>query len=138
MTHPDTFGARSTLTVGDTTHEIYRLEALQSTHDVARLPYTLRILLENVLRREDGDTVSAADVEASGWAGLLFSRERGRGRQQKGRWLVERRGWREQPHPHALPSSSSRSMPMISGPPAGLAITRAPLPVVKSSSARPL
>ena len=64
MTHPDTFGARSTLTVGDTTHEIYRLEALQSTHDVARLPYTLRILLENVLRREDGDTVSAADVEA--------------------------------------------------------------------------
>jgi len=64
MTHPDTFGARSTLTVGDASHEIYRLDALQSRYDVERLPYTLRILLENVLRREDGDTVSAADVEA--------------------------------------------------------------------------
>ena len=58
MTHPDTFGARSTLTVGGTGHEIFRLDALQSRYDVARLPYTLRILLENVLRREDGDTVT--------------------------------------------------------------------------------
>ena len=38
------------------------------TYDVARLPYTLRILLENVLRCEDGATVTAADVEAvAGW-----------------------------------------------------------------------
>ena len=64
MTHPDTFGARSALSVGDASHEIFRLDALQSRYDVARLPYTLRILLENVLRREDGDTVRAADVEA--------------------------------------------------------------------------
>jgi aconitate hydratase len=64
MTHPDTFGARSALSVGDTSHEIFRLDALQSRFDVARLPYTLRILLENILRREDGDTVQAADVEA--------------------------------------------------------------------------
>ena len=64
MAHPDTFGARSTLAVGDATHEIFRLDALQSRYDVARLPYTLRILLENVLRREDGATVTAADVEA--------------------------------------------------------------------------
>ena len=58
MTHPDTFGARSTLTVGDEALEIFRLDALQSRYDVARLPYTLRILLENVLRREDGETVT--------------------------------------------------------------------------------
>ena len=64
MTHPDSFGTRSTLSVGDATHEIFRLDALQSRYDVARLPYTLRVLLENVLRREDGTTVTAADVEA--------------------------------------------------------------------------
>ena len=64
MTHPDTFGARSTLTVGGTGHEIFRLDALQSRFDVARLPYTLRILLENLLRREDGETVAPSDVEA--------------------------------------------------------------------------
>jgi aconitate hydratase len=64
MTHPDTFGARSTLTAGGAGHEIFRLDTLQSRFDVARLPYTLRILLENLLRREDGETVTAADVEA--------------------------------------------------------------------------
>jgi aconitate hydratase len=63
MTHPDTFGARSTLTVGEASHEVFRLDALQSRFDVARLPYTLRILLENLLRREDGETVTAEDVE---------------------------------------------------------------------------
>ena len=64
MTHPDSFGARATLTLGDASHEVFRLDALQSRYDVARLPYTLRILLENLLRREDGDTVTREDVEA--------------------------------------------------------------------------
>jgi aconitate hydratase len=64
MTHPDSFGARSTLTVGGERYEMFRLDALQERYDVARLPYTLRILLENVLRREDGNTVTSADVEA--------------------------------------------------------------------------
>ena len=64
MTHPDTFGARSTLSAGGADHEVFRLDALQSRFDVARLPYTLRILLENLLRREDGETVTSADVEA--------------------------------------------------------------------------
>ena len=40
----------SKLSVGGESYEIYRLDALQGSHDVARLPYTLRILLENVLR----------------------------------------------------------------------------------------
>jgi aconitate hydratase len=77
MAHPDSFAARSTLTVGDTTHEIFRLESLQPRYDVFRLPYTLRILLENVLRREDGVTVTEADVEAiATWdAGAEPSRE---------------------------------------------------------------
>ncbi len=55
--------ARSTLTVGDRSVEIFRLDALQQQWDVARLPYTLRILLENVLRNG-----SPEDVEAvAGW-----------------------------------------------------------------------
>ena len=64
MAHPDSFSARSTLEVGGETVELFRLDALQSRFDVARLPYTLRILLENVLRREDGSTVTTADIEA--------------------------------------------------------------------------
>jgi aconitate hydratase len=68
MTHPDSFGARARLTVGDRDVEIFRLDALQEKYDVLRLPYTLRILLENVLRHEDGVTVTTEDVEAvAGW-----------------------------------------------------------------------
>ena len=51
--------ASSELRVGDRTYRIHRLDALQAAYDVARLPYTLRILLENVLR-----TSSEQDVEA--------------------------------------------------------------------------
>jgi aconitate hydratase len=55
--------APSELRVGDESYEIHRLDALQSSHDVARLPYTLRILLENVMR-----TAGDEDVEAvAGW-----------------------------------------------------------------------
>jgi aconitate hydratase len=60
----DSFGARSTLEVGGRGYEVYRLEALQQRFDVARLPYSLKVLLENVLRLEDGRSVTAADVEA--------------------------------------------------------------------------
>jgi aconitate hydratase A / 2-methylisocitrate dehydratase len=68
MAHPDSFGARSTLSVGGRELEIFRGDVLQERYDVARLPYTLRILLENVLRREDGITVTTRDVEAvAGW-----------------------------------------------------------------------
>src|ERR671935_943784 len=49
----------SKLSVGDRSYEIHRLEELQASYDVARLPYTLRVLLENVLRTGD-----EADVEA--------------------------------------------------------------------------
>ena len=49
-------------------YEVFRLDALQERFDVARLPYSVKVLLENVLRLEDGVSVSAADVEAiAGW-----------------------------------------------------------------------
>jgi aconitate hydratase len=62
--NPDSFGARADLTVGDRTFEIYRLDALQSEFDVARLPFSLKVLLENLLRNEDGESIRAKDVEA--------------------------------------------------------------------------
>jgi aconitate hydratase len=60
----DSFDSLSTLSVGGREYEIYRLDALQSAYDVARLPFALKVLLENLLRNEDGQTVEAADVEA--------------------------------------------------------------------------
>jgi len=62
--HPDSFGARSTLSVGGRDLEIFRLDSLQSSFDVARLPFSLKILLENLLRHEDGDAVTREDIEA--------------------------------------------------------------------------
>ena len=62
--HPDSFGARSTLSAAGSSHEIFRLDALQARYDVRRLPYTLRVLLENLLRREDGESVGVSDIEA--------------------------------------------------------------------------
>jgi aconitate hydratase len=68
VAHPNSFGARSTLDVGGTSRELFRIDALQDSHDILRLPYTLRVLLENVLRMEDGATVTTEDVEAvAGW-----------------------------------------------------------------------
>jgi len=60
----DSFGAKASLEVGGREYEIHRLDALQATYDVARLPYSIKVLLENVLRLEDGKSVSAADIEA--------------------------------------------------------------------------
>jgi aconitate hydratase len=60
----DSFGARSELEVGGIAHEVYRLDSLQQEFDVARLPYSIKVLLENVLRLEDGESVTRDDVEA--------------------------------------------------------------------------
>src|SRR4051794_33424412 len=62
--HPNSFDARGTLRVGDRELEIFRLDALQSKFDVARLPFSLKILLENLLRTEGNGAVDAADIEA--------------------------------------------------------------------------
>ncbi|MFN3648583.1 MAG: aconitate hydratase AcnA [Armatimonadota bacterium] len=61
----NSFGARSTVTAAGRTFEIFRLAALEEAGlSIGRLPYSLRILLENLLRQEDGVSVTAADVEA--------------------------------------------------------------------------
>src|SRR5277367_4327940 len=60
----NSFGARDTLEVGGARHEIFRLDALQSAFDVARLPFSLKILLENLLRTEGNGSVTAPDIEA--------------------------------------------------------------------------
>jgi aconitate hydratase len=60
----NSFDARATLSVGDRSYEIFRLDALQASYDVARLPYSLKILLENLLRNEDGESIQAKDIEA--------------------------------------------------------------------------
>ena len=60
----NSFDARADLEVGGKTYEIFRLDALQSKFDVARLPFSLKVLLENLLRNEDGTSVTKEDIEA--------------------------------------------------------------------------
>jgi len=59
----DSFGARSTLEVGERQHEFYRLDAVTEGH-VDKLPFSLKILLENLLRFEDGRDVTREDIVA--------------------------------------------------------------------------
>ena len=70
MNMNDSFGTRSKLTVGGRSFEIFRLNALtRNGIDITRLPYSLRILLEDLLRTEDGVTVTRNDIEAlAGWS----------------------------------------------------------------------
>jgi aconitate hydratase A / 2-methylisocitrate dehydratase len=61
---PNSFDAKASLSVGGRSYEIFRLDALQPKYDIARLPFSLKILLENLLRNEDGETIRAQDIEA--------------------------------------------------------------------------
>src|SRR5688572_8782904 len=65
MTHPNSFGSRSTLEAGGRQYTIYRLDALDSISGgkAASLPFSLKILLENLLRHEDGKFVKRDDIE---------------------------------------------------------------------------
>jgi aconitate hydratase len=61
----DSFGSRSALRVGSRSFEIFRLSALRAAGlPLDRLPFSLKILLENLLRREDGTAVTAQQIEA--------------------------------------------------------------------------
>jgi aconitate hydratase len=60
----NSFDAKATLTIGDREYEIFRLDALQPQYDVARLPFSLKVLLENLLRNEDGESIRRQDIEA--------------------------------------------------------------------------
>src|SRR5216683_564098 len=73
MTQTNSFGAAQTLRSGSSAYRIFRLDALEKRGitSVARLHFSIKILLENLLRHEDGERVTAADIEAvaSGNAG---------------------------------------------------------------------
>src|ERR1700733_1239712 len=62
----NSFSSKAQISVGKQTIGMYRLDALTKAGvgDVATLPYSLRILLENLLRYEDGKTVHPADIQA--------------------------------------------------------------------------
>ena len=62
----NSFGTQSTLKVGSRSYEVYRLALLEKSGftDVSRLPVSIRVLLENLLRNEDGRQVTKADIEA--------------------------------------------------------------------------
>src|SRR6201991_87682 len=60
----NSFGSQSTLKVGNKSYEIFRLNALEARGlSLRRLPYSLRVLLENLLRQEDGKSVTADDIK---------------------------------------------------------------------------
>ena len=69
MASKDSFGAKSTLEVGEKSYEIYRLDAVAGDGlDVDSLPFSLKVLLENLLRTEDGADITADDIKAiAGW-----------------------------------------------------------------------
>ncbi len=61
----DSFGSKNTLKVGDADYEIFRLDAVEGAK---RLPYSLKVLLENLLRTEDGVNITADQIRAlAGW-----------------------------------------------------------------------
>ena len=65
--HPNSFGARQSLTVGGRALTVFRLDRAGGA--VERLPYSLKVLLENLLRTEDGVSVTAEDISAlAAWA----------------------------------------------------------------------
>ena len=72
MASKDSFGAKSTLEVGGESYQIYRLDAVTGDglpdDAVESLPFSLKVLLENLLRTEDGADITADDIRAlAGW-----------------------------------------------------------------------
>lgn len=69
MASKDSFGAKSSLDVDGKSYEIFRLDAVTGEGlDVASLPFSLKVLLENLLRTEDGADITAEDIKAiAGW-----------------------------------------------------------------------
>src|SRR5947209_3023159 len=60
----NTFGTLSTLTAGGKTYKYHSLTQLSKSGDISKLPFSLKILLENLLRQEDGIIVKRKDIEA--------------------------------------------------------------------------
>jgi len=77
-TSTNSFSSKATLGVGEESYEIHRLGALSGICDLAKVPYSVKLLLENLLRNENGRNVSAQDIEAvamSAAAGVAAHRE---------------------------------------------------------------
>ena len=67
----DSFNTRTTLTTEHQSHQIFSLKRLGERYDLTRLPYSLKVLLENLLRHEDGVNVTRDDIEAlASWDAL--------------------------------------------------------------------
>ncbi|WP_395725813.1 aconitate hydratase [Nakamurella sp.] len=60
----DSFAAKDTLTVGDQSYDIYRITDLAGLENAARLPFSLKVLLENLIRTEDGANITADHIRA--------------------------------------------------------------------------
>ncbi|MBM2829351.1 MAG: aconitase, partial [Gammaproteobacteria bacterium] len=60
----NSYNARTKLNVNNKEYEIYSLPAVAKQHDISKLPFSLKILLENLLRCEDGVNVNKADIAA--------------------------------------------------------------------------
>ncbi len=78
MTSQNSFGAAGELRVGGHTYQIFRLAALQEAGlaDLSRIPFSIKILLENLLRFEDGTTVKRSDIEyVAAWDPTAPARE---------------------------------------------------------------
>ncbi len=72
----NSFGTNGHLAIGDSTYTVQRLDALPEDFDVARLPYSLKVLLENLLRHEDGQNVTAEDIATLASVGTRGTIER--------------------------------------------------------------
>ena len=66
----NSFNARTSLNVGGRDYQYFSLKALAGQFNLARLPYSYKILLENLLRHEDGANTTKADIEALAGADL--------------------------------------------------------------------
>lgn len=79
MASKNTFGAASTLRVNNSEYQIFRLDALEKNAagvKLSRVPYSIKVLLENLLRFEDGRTVKASDIEyVAKWAHGIHAQE---------------------------------------------------------------
>ena len=78
MPNLNSFQSAASLSIASRQYNIFRLDALEKSGigNVSRLPYSIKILLENLLRHEDGQNVKASDIEfVAGWDGVPKAKE---------------------------------------------------------------
>ena len=121
----NSFDARAELKVGDRTVDIFRLDALQSKFDVARLPFSLKVLLENLLRTEGNGSVDGRGHRGAGHVGRqgraeqgdrLHARARGHaGLHRRARRRRPRRDARRDGRPRRRPGADQPARPRRAG-----------------------